>query len=50
MYDQGFQRFHMGYASAIAYVIFGCVFGLTVLNFRDSDGMALELFHRPRDA
>ncbi len=34
MYDQGFVKFHMGYASAIAYLIFGCVFGLTLMNIR----------------
>jgi len=34
LYEQGFVRFHMGYASAIAYVIFGCVFGLTLVNIR----------------
>ena len=32
MYDQGFQNFNMGYASAIAYLIFGCVFALTLFN------------------
>ncbi len=34
LYEQGFQRFHMGYSSAIAYLMFGCVFGLTLVNFR----------------
>lgn len=34
MYEQGFVKFHMGYASAIAYLIFGCVFGLTLVNVR----------------
>lgn len=34
LYEQGFQRFHMGYASAIAYLIFGCMFGLAVVNLR----------------
>lgn len=34
LYDQGFQKFHMGYASAIAYLIFGCVLALTLLNRR----------------
>ena len=34
LYDQGFVQFHMGYASAIAYLIFGCVFGLTLVNLR----------------
>ena len=34
LYDQGFAKFRMGYASAIAYLIFGCVFGLTLMNVR----------------
>ena len=34
LYEQGFQYFRMGYASAIAYLIFGCVFGLTLVNIR----------------
>ena len=34
LYDQGFVKFRMGYASAIAYLIFGCVFGLTLINVR----------------
>ena len=34
LYDQGFAKFRMGYASAIAYLIFGCVFGLTLMNIR----------------
>ncbi len=34
LYDQGFQKFNMGYASAIAYLIFGVVLALTLLNIR----------------
>ena len=34
LYEQGFVKFRMGYASAIAYLIFGCVFGLTLINIR----------------
>lgn len=34
LYDQGFVKFRMGYASAIAYLIFGCVFGLTLMNIQ----------------
>ncbi len=34
LYEQGFKFFRMGYASAIAYLIFGCVFGLTLFNIR----------------
>ena len=32
LYDQGFVKFRMGYASAIAYLIFACVLGLTLFN------------------
>ena len=34
LYEMGFQRFRMGYASALAYLIFGCIFLVTMLNFR----------------
>ncbi len=34
LYEQGFQKFRMGYASAIAYLMFGCVLGLTLVNIR----------------
>jgi len=34
LYDKGFVKFQMGYASAIAYVIFAVVFTITVLNKR----------------
>lgn len=34
LYDKGFVKFQMGYASAIAYVIFAIVFIITVLNRR----------------
>ena len=34
LYEQGFQKFRMGYASAIAYLMFGCVLGLTLINIR----------------
>ncbi|HNX90392.1 MAG TPA: sugar ABC transporter permease [Candidatus Omnitrophota bacterium] len=34
MYDKGFQKFQMGYASAIAYIVAFCVFILTVMNKR----------------
>ena len=34
LYEQGFVQFRMGYASAIAYLIFGCVFGLTLFNVK----------------
>ena len=34
LYEQGFQKFRMGYASAIAYLMFSCVLGLTLVNIR----------------
>jgi multiple sugar transport system permease protein len=34
LYDKGFQRFEMGYASAIAYVLFGIIFIATFINMR----------------
>ncbi len=34
LYDKGFQQFQMGYASALAYIIFLCIFMLTMVNKR----------------
>ncbi|MBU0683482.1 MAG: sugar ABC transporter permease, partial [Candidatus Omnitrophica bacterium] len=34
LYDKGFQKFQMGYASALAYIIFLCIFVLTLVNKR----------------
>ncbi len=34
LYDKGFQKFQMGYASALAYIIFLWIFVLTMLNKR----------------
>lgn len=34
LYYQGFQRFKMGYASAIAWVLFVLIFALTLINLR----------------
>jgi multiple sugar transport system permease protein/raffinose/stachyose/melibiose transport system permease protein len=34
MYREGFNFFHMGYASAMAYVLFMVITGITVLQFR----------------
>jgi len=34
LYDKGFQKFQMGYASALAYIIFFCIFMLTMINKR----------------
>jgi ABC-type sugar transport system permease subunit len=42
MYTQGFQQFQFGYASAIAWVLFAIIFGLTLLQFRLNRGEAYE--------
>lgn len=34
LYDKGFQKFQMGYASALAYIIFLMIFVLTMINKR----------------
>lgn len=34
IYEQGFQSFHMGYASAIALLLFMVIFGFTAFQFR----------------
>jgi multiple sugar transport system permease protein len=34
LYDKGFQKFQMGYASALAYIIFLLIFVLTMINKR----------------
>ena len=34
LYDKGFQKFQMGYASALAYIIFFWIFLLTMVNKR----------------
>lgn len=34
MYQQGFGQYQLGYASAVAYVLFAVVFGFTMLQFR----------------
>jgi len=34
LYERGFERFQMGYASAVAYILFLVIFALTLLNFR----------------
>ncbi|MFC1631351.1 carbohydrate ABC transporter permease [Candidatus Omnitrophota bacterium] len=39
LYERGFQRFEMGYASAIAYILFGLILIATLLNLK---------FGRPR--
>jgi multiple sugar transport system permease protein len=32
LYDRGFQKFQMGYASALAYIVFTMIFVLTMIN------------------
>jgi ABC-type sugar transport system permease subunit len=34
LYQKGFQRFDQGYASAIAWVLFIIIFGVTLLRFQ----------------
>lgn len=34
LYDKGFQKFQMGYASALAYIIFSIIFVITMINRR----------------
>ncbi|NQT46200.1 MAG: sugar ABC transporter permease [Candidatus Omnitrophica bacterium] len=34
LYDEGFSKFRMGYASALAYIIFGCIMVVTLANMR----------------
>ena len=34
MYNQGFKFFHLGYASALAYILFGIIFAFTFLQIR----------------
>ncbi|NQS99890.1 MAG: sugar ABC transporter permease, partial [Candidatus Omnitrophica bacterium] len=34
LYERGFQRFQMGYASAIAYILFAIILAATALNLK----------------
>jgi len=34
MYEMGFRKFHMGYASALGYIVFAVVFVITIINIR----------------
>jgi multiple sugar transport system permease protein len=34
LYQKGFQRFEQGYASAIAWVLFALIFGITMIQFQ----------------
>lgn len=42
LYDQGFFRFQFGYASAVAWLLFGLIFSVTMLQFRLSRSSAYE--------
>jgi len=34
LYDMGFRKFHMGYASALGYIVFAVVFTITIINIK----------------
>lgn len=34
LYDQGFRQFNLGYASAVAWILFFIIFTLTLINLR----------------
>jgi ABC-type sugar transport system permease subunit len=34
LYEKGFQRFEMGYASAIAYILFAIILIITLFNMK----------------
>jgi multiple sugar transport system permease protein len=38
LYEKGFRQFDMGYASAIAYVLFAIIFIFTLLQFKFGKG------------
>ncbi len=42
LYQNGFQRFRQGYASAIAWVLFLAIFAVTIIQFRRQRGGAYE--------
>lgn len=42
LYQKGFQRFEQGYASAIAWVLFIIIFGVTVIQFQRQRASAYE--------
>jgi ABC-type sugar transport system permease subunit len=41
LYQNAFQQFEIGYASAVAWVLFLLIFGITLLYFRRSDDDAV---------
>lgn len=42
LYQKGFQRFQMGYASALAWIVFGIIFVITTIQFRVSSRWVVE--------
>jgi ABC-type sugar transport system permease subunit len=38
IYQAGFQQFRMGYASALAWILFALIMALTLLVFQSSEG------------
>lgn len=42
LYQKGFQRFQMGYASALAWIVFGIIFVITTIQFRVSNRWVVE--------
>ena len=42
LYQKGFQRFEQGYASAIAWVLFILIFGITLIQFQRQRASAYE--------
>ena len=42
LYQMGFQRFQMGYASALAWIAFGIIFVITTIQFRVSSRWVVE--------
>ena len=46
LYQKGFQRFQMGYASALAWIAFGIIFVITTIQFRVSSRWVVEDYRR----
>lgn len=42
LYQKGFQRYQMGYASALAWLAFGIIFAITTVQFRVSKRWVVE--------
>ncbi|MBC8098910.1 MAG: sugar ABC transporter permease, partial [Armatimonadetes bacterium] len=43
IYQTGFERLNMGYASSMAFVLFFVIFLITIINLRVNSGQAEEL-------